>query len=509
MIDIHNELERLINYGLNKNLLSKEDAIYSRNAMLALLKLDEFQARELNVVEKQKTKDMSNPAEILETILDWASENNLLQENSVTYRDLFDTALMDSLMARPSEIIKRFNENYKENPVKATDEYYKLSRESHYIRMDRIEKNVHWYAPTEYGDLEVTINLSKPEKDPVAIAAAKHLKSSSYPKCLLCAENEGYAGRVNHPARQNLRLIPVELTGEKWFLQYSPYVYYNEHSIIFSSEHVPMKISKNSIGKLLEFVEKFPHYFVGSNADLPIVGGSILSHDHFQGGRHEFPMAKAPIEKSFTFDKFPGVKGGIVKWPMSVIRINSKDRVELLNLAEEILNKWRAYSDLENDIVAFSGDEPHNTITPIARKRGDLFELDLVLRNNRVSEEHPLGIFHPHTEVHNIKKENIGLIEVMGLAILPGRLKEEIEILGQEILKPNCKENILANTEVSKHINLVEEVLKNYSEINSENINMILKEEIGKIFLKVLEHAGVFKQDEKGQKGIEKFINTL
>lgn len=503
MNDICYEIERLLNYAIKKELIEKEDVIYSRNSIMGILKLQEYFYKEISAEE------LDTPAEILDKILDWAEEQKLIEEKSITSRDLLDTAIMDCLLPRPSEVVKKFNERYSIFPKLATDYYYNFSKVSNYIRMDRINKNLEWTSPTLYGDLELTINLSKPEKDPKAIAAAKNIKSSSYPKCLLCRENEGYFGTLNHPARQNLRLIPITLSNEDWFIQYSPYVYYNEHSIIFSSKHVPMKISRSSIEKLLDFTEQYPHYFVGSNADLPIVGGSILSHDHFQGGRHDFPMAKAHIEKQFDFYGFPSVSGGIVKWPMSVIRINSQNKFELLDLAEKILNKWRAYSDVNNEILSSSNNEPHNTITPIARRRGDLFELDLVLRNNRVSEEHPLGIFHPHTEVHNIKKENIGLIEVMGLAILPGRLKEELQILGDYLLKPNCMELIKNDVNVEKHFDLAKEVKERYKDLNKDSVDKMLKEVVGDIFLRVLSHAGVYKDNLKGKEGFERFLNSI
>lgn len=503
MTDICYEIERLLNYALKKELIEKEDIIYSRNSIMGVLKLQEYFYKEIT------TEELETPSEILNNILDWAEEQKLIEENSITSRDLLDTAIMDCLLPRPSEVIKKFEERYSIFPKLATDYYYKFSKDSNYIRMDRINKNLEWTCETPYGDLELTINLSKPEKDPKAIAAAKNIKSSSYPKCLLCRENEGYFGTLNHPARQNLRLIPLTLSHEEWFIQYSPYVYYNEHSIIFSSKHVPMKISRSSIEKLLEFTEQYPHYFVGSNADLPIVGGSILSHDHFQGGRHDFPMAKAHIEKYFDFYGFPSVSGGIVKWPMSVIRINSENKFELLDLAEKILNKWRGYSDVENEILSTSNNEPHNTITPIVRRRGKNFELDLVLRNNRVSEEHPLGIFHPHTEVHNIKKENIGLIEVMGLAILPGRLKDELQLLGEYLLDPDYIRLIKEDVNVNKHLNLAIEVKEKYKDLNKENIDVILKEVVGKIFFKVLSHSGVYKDNDKGKKGFERFLNFI
>ncbi len=503
MTDICYEIERLLNYAIKKELIEKEDVIYSRNSIMGVLKLQEYFFKEITAEE------LDTPSEILDSILDWAEEQKLIEVNSITSRDLLDTDIMNCLLPRPSEVVKKFNERYSIFPKLATDYYYKFSKDSNYIRMDRINKNLEWTSPTIYGDLELTINLSKPEKDPKAIAAAKNIKSSSYPKCLLCRENEGYFGTLNHPARQNLRLIPITLSNEDWFIQYSPYVYYNEHSIIFSSKHTPMKISRNSIEKLLEFTEQYPHYFVGSNADLPIVGGSILSHDHFQGGRHDFPMAKAHIDKHFDFHGFPAVRGGIVKWPMSVIRINSQNKFELLDLAEKILNKWRVYSDIENEILSTTNNEPHNTITPIARRRGDLFELDLVLRNNRVSEEHPLGIFHPHAEVHNIKKENIGLIEVMGLAILPGRLKEELQILGDYILKPDCMKLIKEDVNVNKHFDLAKEIMERFKNLNKENIDTVLKDVVGEIFLKVLSHAGVYKDNSKGKIGFERFLNFI
>jgi UDPglucose--hexose-1-phosphate uridylyltransferase len=503
MIDINKEITRLVNYALDKGLIEKEDKIFSINALLEVLELDEYKECEIN-------EKLEYPTEILENILDWAYENGRLKENTVTYRDLFDTKLMAKLIPRPSEVIKKFYDTIeKEGVEKATDDYYAMSKASNYIRTDRIAKNEHWYSKTEYGDLEITINLSKPEKDPKAIAAAKNMPQSSYPKCLLCVENEGYAGRINHPARQNHRVIPITLTNEPWNLQYSPYVYYNEHSIIFSSSHRPMKIEKGSFDRLLEFVEKIPHYFIGSNADLPIVGGSILSHDHFQGGRHVFPMEKAQIETFVEIEGYDDIEIGIVKWPMSVIRINGYNKERLSELADKILRNWREYSDKSLGILAYSGDEPHNTITPIARRRDGKFELDLVLRNNRTSDEHPLGIFHPHSEVHNIKKENIGLIEVMGLAVLPGRLKHELKVLEELIVKENYIEEIEQNDDVVKHLEWIKEVKSKYDNITSENAREILKEEVGIVFSKVLEHAGVYKRDEKGIEGFLRFIHSV
>ena len=504
MININYEIERLLQYGIKKQLITEFDIVFTRNKILEVLKLSDFSNVEID------EEDLDTPVEILQNILDWASKNNRLEEDTVTYRDLLDAKIMGCLLGRPSEIINQFYSTVKEKGVEeATKNYYQFSKDSNYIRTERIAKNMHWYSPTTYGNLEITINLSKPEKDPRAIAAAKNIKSSSYPKCLLCKENEGYSGRINHPARQNHRIIPLELTGEKWFLQYSPYVYYNEHSIIFLGEHLPMKISKITFKRLLEFVEKFPHYFIGSNADLPIVGGSILSHDHFQGGNHEFAMEKAVIEEFIKFEKYPNIVGGIVKWPMSVIRLQSENKSELIELADEMLSKWRDYSDENLNIYSHTDQEPHNTITPIARRRNKLFELDLVLRNNRTSTEHPLGIFHPHEDVHNIKKENIGLIEVMGLAVLPGRLKEELAMLADAILKPNYIEEIKNNESILKHLEWAKKIVATNPNLNKENIDELLKKEVGVVFSRVLEDAGVYKRDLEGKKGFLKFLKLF
>jgi UDPglucose--hexose-1-phosphate uridylyltransferase len=503
-LNISAEIGRLIQYGLKKGLISKWDVDYTRNRILEVLCLDDIEKVEV------EDEDLNSPVEILEKILDWAAVNGRLEESTVTYRDLFDTKIMGCFAARPSEIIRTFYEEYNQKgPETATNHFYRFSQDIHYIRTDRIAKNEHWFTSTPYGDLEITINLSKPEKDPKAIAAARLLKQSTYPECLLCKENEGYAGRVNHPARQNLRVIPIELAGEQWYFQFSPYVYYNEHAIVFSAEHVPMKISKKTFERILEFVAKFPHYFLGSNADLPIVGGSILSHDHFQGGKHDFPMAKAEIEQEFSFSAFPNVKAGIVKWPMSVIRLQGENRYELIELADYILQKWKGYSDESVDIQAFSGDTPHNTITPIARRRENLFELDLVLRNNRTSEEHPLGIFHPHQEVHHIKKENIGLIEVMGLAILPGRLKEELKTLAECLVHDNYVEQIRKHPNIIKHLDWAIAVKQKYPNLNEANVLKILREEVGLVFMTILEHAGVFKRNKEGKEAFERFIETI
>ena len=409
-------------------------------------------------------------------------------------------------MPRPNEVVRKFHKLYEESPKKATDYFYKLSQDSDYIRRYRIVKDQKWVAPTKYGDLDVTINLSKPEKDPKAIAAAKLAKQSGYPKCLLCMENVGYAGRVNHPARQNHRVIPVTIQESGWGFQYSPYVYYNEHCIVFNGEHVPMKIEHGTFCKLFDFVKQFPHYFVGSNADLPIVGGSILSHDHFQGGNYEFAMAKAPVERTFTVKGYEDVEAGIVNWPMSVIRLSGESTERIIALADHILEAWREYTDEDAFIYAYTDGEPHNTITPIARKRGDRYEIDLVLRNNITTEEHPLGVYHPHAKLHHIKKENIGLIEVMGLAVLPARLKGEMEQLAEAIL---TGKEIRGDEVLEKHADWVEEFLPKYEKIDGENIHDVLRKEIGLVFMQVLEDAGVYKRTEEGQDAFMRFVEKL
>ena len=415
---IQNSILQLTEYALNTRLIQPADKVYTINRLMELFGLDELEAQATlpEVTDDiDKAEQVKKLQEILESMLDYAAEQGLIPENTITYRDLFDTKIMSVLMPRPSEVQETFYHLYKNKGAEvATDYYYKLSRDSNYIRRARVAKDMKWTTDTEFGTLDITINLSKPEKDPKAIAAAKLAKQSGYPKCLLCKENEGYAGRINHPARQNHRIIPVRINNSDWYFQYSPYVYYNEHCIVFNSEHTPMKIEKATFGKLLDFVEQFPHYFVGSNADLPIVGGSILSHDHFQGGHYEFAMAKAEIEQEVIFKNFEDVQAGIVKWPMSVIRLSSTNKSRLIELADKILQTWRGYTDEEAFIYAHTEGEPHNTITPIARKRGENYELDMVLRNNITTEEHPLGVYHPHANLHHIKKENIGLIEVMG-----------------------------------------------------------------------------------------------
>ena len=502
---IQTYIRKLISYGVNTGLVPQEDVIYTTNRLLELFKLDELEECTCGCAEE--VVDESQLESILGGMMDYAYEQGIMEENSIVYRDLFDTKIMSILMPRPSEVIKKFHELYEnESPEAATDYYYKLSRDSDYIRRYRICKDVKWVTPTKYGDLDITINLSKPEKDPKAIAAAKNAKQSGYPKCLLCVENEGYAGRVNHPARQNHRIIPVTINGSKWGFQYSPYVYYNEHCIVFNSQHIPMKIERATFCKLFDFVKLFPHYFVGSNADLPIVGGSILSHDHFQGGHYDFAMAKAPIDRTFTVKGVEDVESGIVNWPMSVIRLSGVDTDRIIELADVILAKWRAYTDEEAFVYAYTDNEPHNTITPIARKRGDKFELDLVLRNNITTEEHPMGVYHPHAKLHHIKKENIGLIEVMGLAVLPARLKTEMADLKAAIL---AGADLRADETLAKHADWVEEFSAKYETIDASNIDKIIEDEIGLVFMEVLEDAGVYKRTEEGQKGFDRFVAAL
>ena len=440
--------------------------------------------------------------ETLKGILDYALEKNIIEEDSVVLKDLFDTKVMNALMPRPGEVIKAFREKYEKSPKEATDYYYDLSKASDYIRTYRIARDKKWVVPTEYGDIDITINLSKPEKDPKMIALAGTMKSSSYPKCQLCIENEGYAGRINHPARENHRIIPIEIQGKKWGFQYSPYVYYNEHCIVFNGEHVPMAINRATFEKMFDFIRQFPHYFVGSNADLPIVGGSILSHDHFQGGNYTFAMAKAPVDKEVVFKGFEDIKAGIVKWPMSVIRLNGEDSGKIIELADKILHAWRGYTDEEAFILAETEGEPHNTITPIARIRDGRYELDLVLRNNITTEEHPLGVYHPWEEYHHIKKENIGLIEVMGLAVLPARLKDEMEELKAAILG---KKDIKSIESIAKHASWVDSFMGKYDMVNETNVEEILQNEIGEVFKKILECAGVYKRTEEGMAAFEKF----
>lgn len=506
MINIGYEIERLLKFALKKEMLSKWDIIPVRNALVDLLKVEAPFEGEVEECREE------TPVSILNNILDYAVCMGLIEEDTTTFRDLFDAKIMGLLMPRQSEVVKSFYDKYKnQSKEAATDWFYDLSKSSNYIMTERIAKNLWWPAKTEYGDLEITVNLSKPEKDPKEIAKAKLMKQASYPKCLLCKENVGYSGRLNHPARQNHRIIPMELTNKEWFLQYSPYVYYNEHCIVFSGEHEPMKLTRKSIERLVKFTEILPHYFIGSNADLPIVGGSILTHDHYQGGRHKFPMEKAPVEKYYESAKYKNLEIGTVKWPMSVVRIKGKNKNEVIDAAMEIFEGWKKYSDEENEVLAFTGDTPHNTVTPIARRKGEDFEVDIVLRNNRTSEEHPDGIFHPHKELHHIKKENIGLIEVMGLAVLPGRLEKELDTIAKILCGDLSYNRELAekNDEINKHIPWIERMISENSSLTYDDAKSLVKEEVGVIFSKVLEDAGVFKRNEKGQAGLEKFLSSV
>ena len=495
MIDL--SVKQLVQYAVERGLIDPQDRLWATNRLLEVLNLDSFSDPAL-------PKELPPLEEILGALLDDAAARGLIG-NDTTSRDLFDTKLMGALVPAPSFVTKKFFDLYAQSPKAATDFFYRFSRDTDYIRTYRVAKDLKWQTETPYGVLDVTVNLSKPEKTPEEIAAAKKAAQGGYPKCLLCPENEGYAGRINHPARQNHRIIPITVDGCDWGLQYSPYVYYNEHCIVFNKQHIPMKIDRGAFRKLLDFIALFPHYFVGSNADLPIVGGSILSHEHFQGGCYEFAMAKAPIERSFSVKGFEKVACGVVKWPMSVIRLASEDREQLVDLADHILLSWRGYSDEDCFIFAETNGEPHNTITPIARMRDGKFELDLVLRNNITTEAHPLGVFHPHEELHNIKKENIGLIEVMGLAVLPARLKKEMALLKDAILSGA---DLAADPVLNKHAAWVESFKNNYT-FTEENTATVLQTEIGSVFAKVLEHAGVYKRDAAGQAGFDRFIRQL
>jgi UDPglucose--hexose-1-phosphate uridylyltransferase len=489
-------IKSLVIYGINNDLIEKADEIYTINQLCQALCIDSYEDAEAD--SNCSLKD------ILKVILDYAVENGLC-EDSIVYRDLFDTKIMGILTPRPSQVIKQFNDKYSVSPKEATDYYYNLAKKSDYIREYRIENDVKWVTSTEYGDIDITINLSKPEKDPKAIAAALNAKQSSYPKCQLCKENEGYAGRVNHPARQNHRIIPINLAGDDFYLQYSPYVYYNEHCIVFNSKHIPMKIDKSAFRKLFAFLDLFPHYFIGSNAGLPIVGGSILTHEHFQGGNYEFAMAKAPIEIPFAFDGYEDIESGIVKWPMSVIRLAGEDSERVLDLADKIHIAWQGYTDEDAFILAETNGEPHNAITPITRKRNGKYEIDLVLRNNITTDECPLGYYHPHPEYHHIKKENIGLIEVMGLAVLPSRLKNEMLILEDALLNDK---DIKSDERIAKHYDWAQMIKSKY-DLTSDNCEDILKKEIGIVFTSILEQCGVFSRDEQGKKQFVKFMESV
>ncbi len=496
---VYDAIKKLVQYGVETGLCREEDQIYTTNRILEALHMDEYE-------EPKQDYTQINLEETLKELLDYACEKGITQD-SIGYRDLFDTKLMDCLMPRPSEVSDQFWKIYKEQGARAaTDYFYKLSQDSDYIRRYRVCKDQKWIAKTSYGDLDITINLSKPEKDPKAIAAAKLAKQSGYPKCLLCMENEGYAGRLNHPARNNHRIIRITVNDSPWGFQYSPYVYYNEHCIVFNGQHTPMKIERAAFVKLFDFVKLFPHYFLGSNADLPIVGGSILSHDHFQGGHYTFAMAKAEMEQKFVMPGFEDVEAGIVYWPMSVLRLRGKDSVRLIDLGEKVLLAWREYTDEAAFVYAKTDGEPHNTITPIARKNGEFYELDLVLRNNITTEEFPLGVYHPHQELHHIKKENIGLIEVMGLAVLPSRLKDELALLGEYLVEGK---DVRSNEALEKHGDWVDEFLPEYDKITRENVEGILQDEVGKVFAKVLEDAGVYKCTPKGREAFARFLECV
>lgn len=499
------EILQLVKYATEKGWIEREDTIWAVNRLIAALKMDAFDSDDIEK-DCDEVEPLSSLQNTLNVLCDCAYEKGIIDGNSATYYDLFDTELMGILTPKPSWAVSEFNKRFAKSPAEATDWYYEFSQDTNYIRRERIIKDRKWVTSTEYGDIDITINLSKPEKDPKAIAAAGKAKSTGYPKCLLCAENEGYAGRIDHPARQNHRIIPISLAGRDFYLQYSPYVYYNEHCIIFNKNHTPMVIGKDAFENLLEFVAMFPHYMAGSNADLPIVGGSVLSHDHYQGGNYEFAMARAGIEKEFTVPGYEDIEAGIVKWPMSVIRIKGKDRSRLVELATHILDVWRGYDDEEAFIFHETDGERHSTITPIARFRDGKFELDLVLRNNITTKEHPLGVYHPHADKHHIKKENIGLIEVMGLAILPARLLYELAAVKDALLSG---QDMSANPLTASHEKWALEIKSNHPEMNADNADDILNEEVGKVFGQVLEDAGVFKRDEAGVKAFERFVKSL
>lgn len=503
-MNLYEEIYKLVEYGVRTELIDEPDRIYTINRIMEIYGEENFGMDPLmgEIIKKCEL----HLVDILERLTQIAYERGMIPNDGITQKDLFDTKLMGVLVARPSQIIAEFEELYKVSPEQATEYFYEFSQNTNYIRRDRIKKDVKWKYMSPYGEIDITINLSKPEKDPKAIAAAKKATDTKYPACQLCIENEGYAGRIDHPARQNHRIIPLTMNNSLWGFQYSPYVYYNEHCIVFNSEHTPMKVEKATFRKLFDFVKQFPHYFLGSNADLPIVGGSILSHDHFQGGHYSFAMEKAPIETSFVVPRFEDVEAGIVKWPLSVIRIRCKDEKRLIELADHILTKWRGYTDERAFVFAETNGEPHNTITPIARKKGEVFELDLALRNNITTEEHPLGVYHPHAEYHHIKKENIGLIEVMGLAVLPSRLKEELKLLAEYICE---KKDVVLNETIAKHADWIRQVLERHPEITRENVDNILKEEVGDVFVHVLEDAGVFKCTKEGREAFGRFISVL
>ncbi len=497
---IYESIDKLVSYGIMTGLISEQDAVYVTNRLLTKLKLDSYEATGAVCGAVRELDD------ILGSITDYAVAQGMLENDSVVYRDIFDTEIMDTLTPYPSAVIDKFNTLYEKSSKAATDYFYKLSCDTNYIRRGRIKKDVKWTVDSEYGEIEITINRSKPEKDPKAIAAAKLQKQSSYPKCQLCVENEGYGGRVNHPARQNHRIIPIDICGAKWGFQYSPYVYYNEHCIVFNSAHVPMVIDKSAFAKLLDFIKRFNHYIIGSNADLPIVGGSILTHEHFQGGNHIFAMHRAASEKFYNIPGFEDIEISRLKWPMSVIRLRSGNTDRLVELADKILVSWRKYTDENAFIYAETDGEPHNTITPIASMEDGQYVLDLVLRNNITTAEHPLGVYHPHAELHHIKKENIGLIEVMGLAVLPSRLVEELDAVADALINGR---DMKADPKTESHAEWAEAAAAAHPELNEKNVMDILREEVGKVFVTVLEHAGVYKRDDAGMAAFDRFMAQL
>ena len=501
-MNINSHITELVRYGVLNKLVSDEDVVYVTNRLLEVLEISDYE-EDVAIMEASSARTVQA---ILDDILDYAAEAGIAELDTVNKRDLFDTKLMGCITPAPSVVRARYAEKLASSTKEATDFYYSFSKATNYIRTERVAKDEKWVTPTEYGDIEITINLSKPEKDPRDIAAAGKAKASGYPKCLLCKENEGYAGHISHPARQNHRVIPITLAGDKYFLQYSPYVYYNEHCIIFNDKHIPMIINKETLQKLLSFVGQYQHYTAGSNADLPIVGGSILSHDHFQGGGYTFPMARAAYEYKFSMKDFPNVEAGIIKWPLSVIRLKSESADEIADAADKILGAWRSYSDPDAFILAETDGVPHNTITPIARFADGKYVLDLALRNNITTEEHPMGVYHPHANLHHIKKENIGLIEVMGLAVLPSRLKNELGFLAKAMCN---KDDLRKDERTAKHADWAEDILKRYPDFNNANADEILRKETGLVFSKVLEDAGVYKRTPEGQAAFNKFVGIL
>lgn len=499
--EVSRAVDALVAYGIERHLIDPGDRVWARNSILETLRMDDYQFSP----DSESAADISDEqlTEALELLVEDGLVRQVITEDTVVHRDLLDTAIMGRITPPPRYIRTCFRELHQNNPAAATDWYYQFSQDTNYIRRDRMKRDQHWLAATDYGDIDITINLAKPEKDPRAIAAARDLPPSGYPQCLLCCENEGYAGRVDHPARQNHRPIPLEIVGKPWFMQYSPYVYYNEHCIVFSADHTPMRVNRDTFAKLLDFTAKFPHYFVGSNADLPIVGGSILSHDHFQGGRFQFAMERAPVEQQLVFSGFEDIDAGIVRWPMSVLRLTADEPDRLIELADKILLSWREYSDPDAFIWAETDGQPHNTITPIARRRGDRFELDLVLRNNITTDEHPLGVYHPHSELHHLKKENIGLIEVMGLAVLPARLKTELAAVAEELV---AGRDLHDNPITEKHAEWADSFR---DRITPETAEVVIQEEVGKAFAKVLEHAGVYDRTDDGQRAFLRFVDFV